>query len=319
VSDVAGPDLSVDLNGLRLPGPVMFAAGCFGTGAELRVLVDASGLGGVVSRSITAVPVRGAPTPRVSETPSGILSAVGLQNPGVEAFLLDELPGLVATALPVFVSIAGRSLEEYTRVASLLQAVPGVAALEVCISCPDEERGGELFASRPERAAEAVGAVSRLSLLPVFAKLPGTGFDVVETAEACVRAGASGLTLIDAVPGMGVDTIRLAPRLGPVVGGLSGPAIRPIAVRAVYEVARSIPNVPILGVGGVASGEDALELILAGASAVQVGTAALVDPSTPSEVTEGIAGYLARGRFESVGQLRGLAHPPRRAVSGQDS
>ena len=311
-------DLSVDLGGLRLPGSVMVAAGCFGTGTELDGLVDRSSLGGVVSRSITATPVKGPPTPRMAETPSGMLSAVGLQNPGIERFLSDELPGLTATRLPVFVSVAGRSLEEYVRVTSLLQGLPGVVAIETCLSAPDEERGGEPFTSRPEHAAEAVGAVARLSSLPVFAKLPGVGIGVVETARACVRAGAHGLTLIDAVPGMAVDTVRLAPQLGSAVGGLSGPAIRPIAVAAVYEVARELPDVPILGVGGVSTGDDAVELMLAGASAVQVGTALLVDPMAPAAVVAGVADCLERLGLDSVARLRGRAHPDRAAASAKE-
>ncbi len=302
--------LAVDLQGLLLRVPVLVASGCFGTGRELAGLADLHKLGGVVTRSVTLGPRGGSPTPRVAETPSGLLSSVGLQNPGVEAFLAEDLPRLARTGLPVIVSVAGSSLEEYARVASLLQDEPGIVALEVHLSGSDEERGGEPFVSRPEHAAEIVGAVSRLSRYPAFAKLPALLPDLLETARACVRAGAHGLTLIDALPGMAVDVTTLRPRLAAVTGGLSGPAIRPVAVASVHLVARAMPDVPILGVGGVATGADAIELMAAGAWAVQVGTAMLVNPSASAEVAAGILRYLKATGLASPADLRGRLRAP---------
>ncbi len=308
--------LAVDLAGVRLPIPVLAASGCFGTGRELAGLADLHKLGGVVTRSITLHPSKGSPTPRLAETASGILSWVWLQNPGIEAFLAEDLPRLVRTGLPVIVSIAGTSLEEYVRVTSLLQGAPGVVALEVYLPCPDEERGGEPFVSRPDHAAEVVGAVSRLSRVPVFAKLPALLTDLVETARTCVRAGAHGLTLIDAVQGMAVDVGKLRPKLSAVIGGLSGPAIRPVAVASVFQVAQAMPEVPILGVGGVATGEDAVEFLLAGAWAVQVGTAMLVNPSAPAQVAQGILRYLKAKGLASPADIRGRVRVPQSAPPG---
>ncbi len=303
-------DLSVDLGGIRLPGPVLVAAGCFGTGTEVSELVDLTALGGIVTRTITLLPAKGAPTPRLSETPSGMLSAVGLQNPGVEAFCSQELPRLAALGVPVIVSVAGRTHDEFVSAASALAGRPEVLALEAYLPAPDEERSGRSFASRPDIAADVVGSVARVCGLPVFAKLPGTGTDLVETASACVRAGAHGITLIDGVPGMAVDAERLAPALGPVAGALTGPAIRPIALHAVFEVSRALPGVPVMGVGGVREGIDAVEMLLAGASAVQVGTAMLVDPSTPAVVTEGIRRYLESKGLRSAADIRGRLRAP---------
>lgn len=299
------PRLEIDLDGLRLARPVLSASGCLGTGRDVPSLVDLRRLGGVVSRSLTLGPTKGAPTPRATETPSGLLSAIGLQNPGVRAFVAEDLPRLTNAGVPVIGSVAGASTEEYLRVASILHDQPGVVALEVYLSCPDEERDGEPFYARIERIAEVVGSVSRLSVVPVFVKLPPLLPDLVEAARACVRAGAHGLTLIDAVPGLSVDAGRLRPRLAAPMGGLSGPAIKPIALGAVYRVARSMPHVPIMGVGGVTTHEDAVEFLLAGAWAVQVGTALLVNPSAAAEIAQGLLGYLEEKGIASPGDLRG--------------
>jgi dihydroorotate dehydrogenase (NAD+) catalytic subunit len=299
------PSPSVDLNGLVLPGPVMIASGCFGTGRELGGMFDRRGLGGIVSRSITVNPRRGAPSPRLAETPSGFLSMVGLQNPGVNAFVADDLLHMASLGLPVFVSIAGSSVEEYIRLAAFLEAAPGVVALEVYLSCDDEELEGRPWLSRPDRAAEVAGAVARRASVPVFAKLPAMTSGLLETAVACVRSGVHGLTLIDGVPAMGVEAASMRAALGGATGYLSGPAVRPLALRAIYEVASALPEVPILGVGGVSSGTDAVEMLLAGAWAVQVGTAVLVDPSVPARVAKGISEYLGAKGLASADAIRG--------------
>ena len=297
--------LAVDLDGIVLGSPVIAASGCIGSGPDGIGLVDVRRLGALVTRSLTYAPSRGAPTPRVAETAAGVVTAVGLQNEGVEEFVAHELPWLVRHGAPVIASVAGASLEEYVHVAGHLQARTGVVALEVHLSGPDQERGGHPFYERIERIAEVVGAVSRVSRLPVFAKLPAMLPDLIDAAHACVRVGAHGLTLIDAVPAMVIDTARLRPRLGSVVGALSGPAILPVAVAAVYRVARSMPGVPIMGVGGVTTGDDAVQFLLAGAWAVQVGTAMLVDPDAPVAIERGIQAYLEQKGLASPGDVRG--------------
>lgn len=307
------PSLAVDLNGLVLPGPVLVASGCFGTGRELGGLFDRRGLGGIVSRSITVNPRKGAPSPRLSETPSGFLSMVGLQNPGVNAFVAEDLLHTGSLGLPVIVSIAGSSVEEYVRLAAFLEGAAGVVALEVYLATPDEELEGRPFLERPDRAAEVAGAVARRASVPVFAKLPAMSSGLLETAIACVRAGVHGLTLIDGVPAMGVDPTTMRADLGGASGFLSGPAVRPIALRAVYEVARALPEVPIFGVGGVARPADAVEMLLAGAWAVQMGTALLVDPAAPAAVVKGIGTYLESKGLRSPADVRGRIRVPEHA------
>jgi dihydroorotate dehydrogenase (NAD+) catalytic subunit len=297
--------LEVDLAGVTLPLPVLAASGCLGTGRDVPGLVDLHRLGGIVTRSITLGPCKGAPTPRATETPSGLLSWVGLQNPGVEAFVAEDLPKLTRARTPVIASVAGSTPEEYLRVASQLHLRPGIVALEVYLSAPDEERRGDPFYAHAERIQEVVGPVSRLSRVPVFVKLPPLLPDLVATARACVRAGAHGLTLIDAVPGLAVDSERLRPWIAAPIGGLSGPAIKPLALASVYRVGQAIPEVPIMGVGGIATGADAIEFFLAGAWAVQVGTAMLVNPSAPLEIARGVLEYLKRKGIASPADLRG--------------
>lgn len=297
--------IAVDLGGVRFTHPVLAASGCTGTGRDVPALVDLHRLGGIVTRSLTLTPSKGAPTPRAAETASGLLSWVGLHNPGVEEFVAEDLPRLQRAETPVIASIAGSTLEEYLRVTTFLHQLPGIVALEVYLSCPDDERGGELFYAHSERVFEVVGAVSRLSRLPVFVKLPPLLPDLVGTARACVRAGAHGLTLIDAVPGLAIDADRLRPKLAAPVGGLSGPAIKPIALAAVYRVASALPDLPIMGVGGVSTGQDAVEFLLAGAWAVQVGTAMLINPAAPVEIAQGIVAYLKAKGIASPQDLRG--------------
>lgn len=299
------PSLEVDLGGVRLPLPVVAASGCLGTGRETGALVDVARLGGVVTRTLTYGPNRGAPTPRVAETSSGIVWAVGQQNPGVRSFVEEDLPRLAHAGVPVIASVGGTTLEEYLSVTTALHVRPGIVALEVHVGGPDEERGGQPFYARIERLAEIVGSVSRLAHVPVFAKLPALLPDLVDAAHACVRVGAHGLTLIDGVPAMTIDPRRLRARIGAGVGTLSGPAIKPVAIAAVYRVARAMPDVPIMGVGGIATADDAIEFLLAGAWAVQLGTALLVNPDAPVEVSRGLAAYLRDKGIGSPADLRG--------------
>jgi len=297
------PQMAVDLNGVAFPLPVLAASGCLGREPGL---VDLHRLGGVVTRSLTLGPTKGAPTPRMAETASGLLTWVGLQNPGVEAFLAEDLPRFQRAAVPVVASVAGTTLEEYIRVAGRLQANPGIVALEVYLGATDEERGrGEPFVARLDRIHEVVGAVSRLSHLPVFVKLPALNPDLVEAVRTCVRAGAHGVTLVDGLPGLAVSAAHLRPKLATPVGALSGPAIKPVALAAVVQVAQAMLDLAIVGVGGISSGGDAVEFLLAGAWAVQVGTAMLVNPAAPVQIAQGILAYLKDKGVASPADLRG--------------
>ena len=286
-----------------MPTPVLAAAGCLRSPKELHGLVDLHKLGGIVTTSVTLAARAGAPVPRVTETPSGVLSAVGWQNPGVKAFVEHELPALLKTGVPIIVSIAGSSLSEYVQVATALSHAGGIAGLELNLACPDEERGGGIFAHRADRAAEVAGSVSRLTRLPVFAKLSADVYEIADVAGACAHAGVSGVTLISGPLGMAIGVMSMNPQLGATIGRLSGPAIRPIAVRAVYEVARALPDLPIFGVGGIVEPQHALEMMLAGASAVQVGTAMLVNPSAPVDIAKGLLAYLKAMGLSSPAEI----------------
>jgi dihydroorotate dehydrogenase (NAD+) catalytic subunit len=307
---IAPPDLSVDLDGIHLPTPVLAASGCFNTGREMAALVDLRRLGGIVTKSVTLRPTKGLPTPRMAETASGMLNAIGLQNPGADEFLAKDAPFISTLRVPVFVSVAGKSVEEFCQVALRVRDIPGVVAIEANISCPNVDRRNQVFACHPDQAAEVIGAMTRLTTLPVFAKLTADVTDIVDVAQACVRAGAHGLSLINTLLGMAIDPESFRPKLGAVTGGLSGPAIRPVAVRCIYQVARALPAVPIIGVGGVMTADDAVELMLAGAWAVQVGTANFLKPDAILEVTGGIGEFLARRGLSGPEDLRGKVRVP---------
>jgi dihydroorotate dehydrogenase (NAD+) catalytic subunit len=304
-------NLHVDLSGLSLSTPVMVAAGCSGTGRELAGLVDPHKLGALVTRTVTVLPRKGAPTPRVAESPSGIVWETGLQNPGVDAFVEDELPSLARTGVPVITSIGGSSLEEYVRLTSALHGRPDVAAIEVFLSGRDDELARDVLGAHPDRVSEIVGAVARLSIIPVYAKLPAVSAgDAPSLAHAAVRAGATGVVVSASPPALGVDAARLRPELGAVGGWLSGPALKPMTLRSVFEVARAVPDAPVIACGGIRSGEDAVECLLAGAWAVQVGTATLVDPAAPAAAAQGILRYLKQKNVASPAAVRGHLRVP---------
>jgi dihydroorotate dehydrogenase (NAD+) catalytic subunit len=302
--------LAVDLAGFPMATPVMIAAGCAGTGRELSSMVDLRKVGGLVSRTITVLPRKGTVTPRVAETPAGILWETGMQNPGIEAFVEDELLRLAHLGVPTMISIGGGTLEEYVRLTSALQGRPEVGAIEVHLSGRDDELARPILGAHADRVSEIVGAVSRMSLIPVFAKLPGGVPDVAELARAAVRAGATGVTVLGSPPALGVDAQRLRADLGAVTGWLSGPALKPLTLRAVFDVARAVPDVPVIASGGVRSGEDAVDCFLAGAWAVQVGTATLVDPTAPVEVAQGVVRYLKAKNLASPLDVRGRLRVP---------
>lgn len=297
--------LAVDLDGLRFPTPVLGASGTFGSGQELSQLIDLRKVGGIVTKSVTLRPVRGLPTPRMAETPSGMLNAIGLQNPGVEGFMEKDGPWIERAGVPVVVSIAGKSVEEFVKVAARVQTMRGVVAMEANISCPNVKRRNQVFACHPDAAAEVVGAVSRMVSVPVIAKLTPDVTDIAEVARACVKAGAHALSLVNTSLGMAIDVDTFRPKLGAVTGGLSGPAIRPVAVRCVFQVARALPDVPIIGMGGIRTARDAVEFLLAGAWAVAVGTANFFNPSATIDVAQGIGRFLASKGMRSPADLRG--------------
>jgi dihydroorotate dehydrogenase (NAD+) catalytic subunit len=300
------PDLSVELCGVRLPSPVLVASGCFGFGREMAAFMDLSELGAVVTKSVSLEPRLGRPTPRMTETPAGMLNAIGLQNPGIAAFRASELPFLADAGARVAASIVGRSAEEFGRVAEQLAGEDAVTFLEVNLSCPNVDHRGEVFATDPDAAAGVIRAVKTVAGQPVLAKLTADVTDLVAVARAVVDAGADGLTLINTLLGMAVDVHRRRPTLAAVTGGLSGPAIRPVAVRCVWQVARALPGVPIVGTGGIMSADDAAEFLLVGATAVAVGTGNFVNPRRPLEVTEGLRHYLADQGVATVAELPAL-------------
>ena len=302
--------LGVDLAGLQLPTPVLGASGCFGSGEELSQIVDLKRVGGIVTKTVTAEPTKGLPTPRMRETSSGMLNAIGIQNGGVEAFVQKEGPWIARAGAPIIVSIAGKTVQEFADVAVRVSQIPGVAALEANISSPNFNRGGQLYAKDPAASSEVISTVTRMTHLPVFAKLTADVTDIVEVADACLRAGAHGLSLINTLSGMAIDIETFKPVLGAITGGLSGPAIRPVAVRAVFQVARAFPDKPIMGIGGITDAASAIEFLLAGAWAVQVGTANYYNPEVVTEVAQGIGEFLLRRGLRSPADLRGRVIAP---------
>jgi dihydroorotate dehydrogenase (NAD+) catalytic subunit len=303
-------DFSTSLAGRRFPNPIFTASGCAGSGKELSQFFDLTDLGAIVTKSIMIKPRSGRATPRMAETPSGMLNSIGLQGPGIDLFLENDIPWLRDQGARIIVSIAGESVEDYAVLARKLRHVSGISALEVNISCPNVENRGQVFACDPATAADAISTVRRNigGELPIIAKLSPDVTDIVSIATSVVSAGADGLALINTLLGMVIDTSSMRPKLSQKTGGLSGPAIRPVAVRAIYQVHAALPKVPILGMGGVACGRDALELVLAGASAVSVGTATFGDPTASIRVKNELEVLCEQRGFNSFSDLVGYAH-----------
>lgn len=312
------PDLRVRFGELELANPVLTAAGCAGTGRELAQFFDVARIGAVVTKSVMLEPHAGNPAPRMAETPSGMLSAVGMQGPGLDVFLQRDLPWLLSRGGRAVVSISGTSPAEYAALARRLSEAPGVSAIEVNLAGANPADRGRPFARDPAAAGEAVRAVrtEARSDIPILAKLSGdVGTDgrdsrVVRLAGRCVAAGADGLSMINPVRGMVIDTALMRPAVSGDQGGLSGPAIRPIALACVYDVHAAHPEVPIVGTGGVRTGDDALQFLMAGASAVAVGTATFHDPSACVRILRELEGELAERGVERVTDIVGAAHRP---------
>jgi dihydroorotate dehydrogenase (NAD+) catalytic subunit len=302
-------DLRVDLAGVTLDNPITTASGCFSSGMEIDRFYDVTDLGVITVKSMTLEPRQGLPTPRMAETPAGMLNAIGLQNPGVEGWLERDLAWLQRKGAKVIASIAGGSVEEFRDVARKLRRATGVIAIEVNLSCPNVEHRDLVFACHAGSSAEVISAVAREADVPVFAKLTSDVTDVVEVARSVVDAGAKGLTLINTLLGMAIDPETGRPGLSNGYGGLSGPAIRPVAVRNVHQVHQAMPEVPIIGTGGVRTVEDVVEMIRAGATAVAVGTANFVDPFAGRDLVRGLRSWLGRRGIETVAELRGAVTP----------
>jgi dihydroorotate dehydrogenase (NAD+) catalytic subunit len=299
------PFLQVDLGaGLKFANPILTASGCFHYGQEFAPYIDLKSLGGVIVKSLSSKPWPGHPPPRGAETPSGMLNAIGLQNPGVAAFCDHELPWLVERRIPIIASIVGHSVEEYIRVADRLRNAPGVVALEVNISCPNLSDRSRMFSSDADATDLVIRGVRRTATQPIFTKLSPDVTDIVDIAKAAVRAGTHGFSIMNTTLGMAIDTESYQPKLSTLTGGLSGPAIRPIAIRCVYQVSRAFPDVPIIGQGGIFTGDDVAEFMLAGAWAVAVGTANFVDPAAALRILGELREYMARKRIRDVSQLR---------------
>ncbi len=298
----SSPDLSVRIGNLRLTNPVLTASGTFGYGEEFAGLMDLSRLGGLVVKGISLEPRAGNPPPRVAETPCGMLNAIGLENVGLKRFLAEKIPFLRGLGCAVVVNILGDSAEDYARLAEALSAEPGVHALEVNISCPNVKKGGVAFGTVPAMAAEVTRAVRAATHLPVIVKLSPNVTDIALMARAVEEAGADAVSLINTLIGMAIDIRTRRPKLGNVIGGLSGPAVKPVALRMVWQAASAV-SIPVIGIGGIATAEDAVEFLLAGATAVQIGTANFYNPGAAQEVAEGLEHYL---REQGETSIRGL-------------
>ena len=302
-------DLSVNIAGLHLKNPVMVASGTFGYGLEYEDFYDPSQLGAVILKTITLTPREGNPPQRIVETPSGMLNAIGLQNVGVDCFLSENLPELERIDTHIIANIAGDTVEEYARLAEKLNGASKIKALEINVSCPNVKRGGIAFGVSPESVKEITRAVKEHTSLPVIVKLSPNVTDIVEVALAAQEAGADAVSLINTLLGMAIDIESQTPVLANITGGLSGPAIKPVALRMVWEVAQKV-SIPVIGLGGIMNAEDAIEFLLAGASAVAVGTANFVEPLSPLTIISGIEDFLKRKGMKSVEESIGALRIP---------
>lgn len=299
-------DLSVDLGGIKLNNPVAVASGTFGYGREYEDYLDIAGIGAVIVKGTTLEPRPGNPPPRIIETPAGMLNAIGLENPGVEVFVNEYLPYLYEKKVTVIANIAGNTVEEYAAVAKRLEGCPGIAGIELNISCPNVKQGGLQFGTDPKMVKKVVQAVKDETSLPVMPKLSPNVTDIVEIARAARDGGADALSMINTLMGMAINVRTRKPVLANIFGGLSGPAIKPVALRMIYQVYREI-DLPILGGGGIMNATDALEFILAGASAVSIGTGNFVNPRIADEIKMEIINYLQENKVRALNDLIGKA------------
>ena len=302
------PDLSVRIGKLYLENPVLVASGTFGYGSEYGHFVDISLLGGIVTKTLTPEPWPGNPPPRAVETAAGMLNSIGLQNVGVEAFIREKMPYLRTLDTAIIVNVGGGPLEEFVYVTERLADCEGIDALEINMSCPNVS-GGLDFSTDPRRAATLIGTLRRVTSLPIIAKLTPNITDITEIATHVEEAGADAISAINTIRGMAIDISTRRPKLGAIMGGLSGPAIKPVAVAAVYQVAKRV-RIPVIGIGGISSAEDALEFLIAGATAVQVGTANFVEPRTGATVVDGLAAWCMASDVPAIREVIGRMELP---------
>ncbi len=307
IKNTSTVDLSVNIGGITLTNPVMTASGTFGYGREFSQFVNLDAIGGIVVKGISIEPRAGNPPQRIVETPCGMLNAIGLENVGLERFLAEKLPFLRSIKCRVFVNILGDTVEEYAYLAEKLSEHSGIDGIEVNISCPNVKKGGVAFGTIPEMAQTVTEAVKKASTLPVIVKLSPNVTDIVSMAKAVEAGGADGISLINTLIGMAIDIDKRRPRLANIIGGLSGPAIKPIALRMVWQVASAV-SIPVIGIGGIGTTEDALEFLIAGATAVQIGTANFYDPSAANTIISGIATFLEQHNETSLTNLIGSLH-----------
>lgn len=299
-------NMSVEIAGVKLKNPVMTASGTFGSGAEFMDYIDLSLLGGLTTKGVSDVPWKGNPTPRVAETASGMLNAIGLQNPGVDVFIKRDLEKLKGIDTIVMANVCGHTTEEYVEVVKRLADNEVVKLLEINISCPNVKAGGITFGTNPDAAFEVTKAIKKYAKQPVIMKLTPNVTDITELAKACEAGGADGLSLINTLTGMKIDIHKRKFALANKTGGLSGPAVKPVAIRMVYQVSKAV-KLPIIGMGGIMTGEDAIEFLMAGATAVSVGTANFNNPAASVEVVKGIERYMERYRITDINELIGCA------------
>ena len=290
--------------GLKLKSPVMTASGTFGYGSEFSQFVNLQRLGAIIVKGISLEPRAGNPPPRIVETTGGMLNAIGLENVGYDKFVIEKMPFLRGTGSPIIVNILGDSIEEYGLLAEKLTGIEGVSALEVNISCPNVKKGGVAFGTDPQMVNEVTRSIKARTSLPIIIKLSPNVTDITTTAKAAEDGGADAVSLINTLMGMAINFRTCKPELANIIGGLSGPAIKPVAVRMVWQVANAV-DIPVIGVGGIMSTEDALEFIIAGASAVQIGTGNLIDPDTTERIIDGLIAYLDETEFKSINEIIG--------------
>jgi dihydroorotate dehydrogenase (NAD+) catalytic subunit len=294
--------MRVDIGGIEIKNPVMTASGTFGYASEFEELIDLNRLGAIVVKGLSLEPSRGNPPPRIVETPCGMLNAIGLENVGLAAFVKEKLPFLRRLDTPIFVNIYGKSTKEYAELAARLEDIDGVSGIEVNISCPNVKSGGMAFGAYPESAAEVVRAIRKQTAKPLMVKLSPNVTDITEIAKSVETEGADSISLINTITGMAIDIETRRPKIANITGGLSGPAIKPVALRMVWQVAQTV-NVPVVGIGGIMTAKDALEFLIAGAVAVQIGTANFINPHATTDIIDGIETFLMERNISDIADI----------------